>query len=36
MQGRASLIHAGTDGGVDPERIGVVVAGLVAGEVLRE
>lgn len=33
---RAALIHEGANGVMDPEKIGVVVAGIVAGEVLRE
>ncbi|KAF9451324.1 P-loop containing nucleoside triphosphate hydrolase protein [Macrolepiota fuliginosa MF-IS2] len=32
----ASLVHNETGGAVDPEKIGVVIAGIVAGEVLRE
>lgn len=33
---RAALLHEGSDAMVDPEKIGVVIAGIVAGEVLRE
>jgi hypothetical protein len=33
---RAVLLHEGSDGVVDPERIGAAIAGIVAGEVLRE
>ncbi|KXN83986.1 putative RNA helicase SDE3 [Leucoagaricus sp. SymC.cos] len=32
----AALVHAGADGTVDPEKFGALVAGIVAGEVLRE